>query len=50
MRVIVVKLVKGDDLPIKGNHHDAEYRRGNQLLSIHATTAQKDIVVKLCID
>ena len=50
VRLIMCKLVDGDDLPIMGEHHHMKHRRGDRLHSIHVVASEQDIVIKLGID
>jgi hypothetical protein len=50
VRLVMCKLVDGDDLPIMGEHHHMKHRRGDRLHSIHVVASEQDIVIKLGID
>jgi hypothetical protein len=50
VRLVMCKLVDGDDLPIMGEHHCTKDRRGDHLHSIHLVASEQDIVIKLGID
>jgi hypothetical protein len=50
VRLIMCKLVDGDDLPIMREHHFMKHRRGDCLHSIHVVTPKQDIVIKMGID
>ena len=50
VRLVMCKLVNGDDLPIMGEHHHTKHRRGDRLHSIHVVASEQDIVIKMGID
>lgn len=50
VRLVMCKLVDGDDIPIMGEHHRTKHRRGDCLHSIHVVASEQDIVIKLGID
>jgi hypothetical protein len=50
VRLVMCKLVDGDDLPIMGEHHCMKPRRGDHLHRIHVVVAEQDIVINMGID
>jgi hypothetical protein len=50
VRLVMCKLVDGDDLPIMGEHHRMEHIRDDRLHSIHVVASEQDIVIKLGIN
>jgi hypothetical protein len=50
IRLVMCKLVDGDDFPIVGEHHHSKHRRGYCLHSIHVAMSEQDIVIKWGID
>ena len=50
VRLVMCKLVDGDNLPIMGEHHCTKHRRGDRLHSIYVVVSEQDIVIKLGID
>jgi hypothetical protein len=50
VRLIMLNLINGNDLPIMGEHHGLKYERGNSRLSVHVATTEQDIVIKWGID
>jgi hypothetical protein len=50
VRLVMCKLVNGDNLPIMGEHHRTKHRRGDCLHSVHVVASEQDIIIKLGID
>jgi hypothetical protein len=50
IRLVMCKLVDGDNLPIMGEHHRMKHRRGYHIHRIHVATSKKDIVIKWGVD
>jgi hypothetical protein len=46
IRLIMCKLVDGDNFPVMGKHHRTKHRRGYRLHNIHVAMYEKDIVIK----
>jgi hypothetical protein len=50
VRLVMCKLVDGDDFPVVGEHHRSKHRRGHHLHGIHVAMFEQDIVIKWGID
>jgi hypothetical protein len=50
IRLVMCKLVDGDNFPVMGEHHRTKHRRGYHLHGIHVAMFEQDIVIKWGID
>jgi hypothetical protein len=50
IRLIMCKLLDGDDFPVVGEHHHMKQKRGYHLHSIHVAMSEQDIVIKWGVD
>ena len=50
MRLVLCKVVKGDDFPIVGEHHFMEDGRGKHLHDVHITMSEEEVVADLGIN
>jgi hypothetical protein len=50
IRLVMCKLVDGDDFPVMGEHRHMKHRRGYHLHNVHVATPEQDIVIKWDID
>jgi len=50
IRLVIYKLVDGDDFPVMGEHHHTEHRRGYRLHRIDVDMSKQDILIKWGID
>ena len=50
MRLVLCRIVKGDDFPIVGEHHVMEDGRGKFHHDVHITMRKEEVVVDLGIN